>query len=122
MKKVSKIKYRIQELAVNSGLTKEVYYPKIGSTPANFRGSKLETGVNSDVIEKIITLFPNIDLHWLITGEHKKEETLLLNEPKPSYGPHAEIEYLKELVKAKDETIAILKQQTGFKESNGKAS
>lgn len=122
MKKVSKIKYRIQQIAENSEFTKEIFYPKIGSTPANFRGNKLETGVNSDTIEKIITLFPEIDLYWLITGEHKTEEIVVLGEPKAGYGLEAEIEHLKELLKAKEETIAILKQQTGFNESKGKAS
>ena len=28
-------------------------------------------GINSKSIEKIISEFPNINLHWLITGEQK---------------------------------------------------
>ena len=74
MKKVSNIKERIKEFAENTGLTQDVFFKKINSTAANFRGKKLETGVNADLIERIVSLYPSIDLHWLITGEKKIEE------------------------------------------------
>lgn len=71
MKKVSNIKERIKEFAETTGVSKEIFFKNIGVTPANFRGKKLETGVNADLIGKIVSLYPSIDLHWLITGEVK---------------------------------------------------
>lgn len=74
MNKVSNIKDRIKEIAVNSSDSQEIFFKKIGTTTANFRGKKLQTGVNSDLIEKIVSLYPAIDLHWLITGNAKKAD------------------------------------------------
>jgi len=85
VKKVSYIKIRIKELAENSSLSKEKFFEKIGTTPANFRGKKLNTGVNSEIIATIVSIYPDTDLHWLITGEHKKVETHALNEPEANY-------------------------------------
>ncbi|WP_340074488.1 helix-turn-helix transcriptional regulator [Leptobacterium sp. I13] len=84
VKKVSNIKERIRKIAENTGLTKEVFFRKIGATSANFRGKKLETGVNSELIEKIVSLYPNINLHWLLTGVGDMEQQTL-NEPSETY-------------------------------------
>jgi hypothetical protein len=73
VKKVSSIKDRIKEFADTTGENKDVFFEKLGVTSANFRGKKLLTGVNADVIEKIVAFYPEIDLYWLITGNHNKK-------------------------------------------------
>lgn len=40
----------------------------IGVTTANFRGEAKKTPINSDTIEKILSLFPEISPRWLISG------------------------------------------------------
>ena len=45
-------------------------------TSANFRGDKINRPINSNAIEKIITLYPDINPTWLIAG---KGEMLLNN-------------------------------------------
>jgi hypothetical protein len=87
VKKVSSIKERIKEFAENTGENKDLFFEKIGVTSANFRGKKLQTGVNADLIEKIVSIYPDIDLQWLITGKEKstKENYDLLNEEKDKY-------------------------------------
>ena len=85
MKKVSNIKYRIKEFAEKTGENKDLFFEKLGTTSANFRGKKLDTGVNGDLIGKIVSLYPDINLHWLITGKTKYAEGEVqntLNEPK----------------------------------------
>jgi len=113
--KVSNIKERIK---------------KIGVTSANFRGKKLETGVNADLIEKIVSLYPDVNLHWLITGEQKKEDTAgpsIVNETEDRNVDvlERELAHAKELVRAKDETIASLQRALeiiGDRNGSSKAS
>ncbi len=62
MNKISNIKEIIKEYAENSGISQELFFKNIGVTSSNFRGKKLETGVNADLIEKIVTLYPDIHL------------------------------------------------------------
>lgn len=89
MKNVSNIKTRIKEIAENTGDSLDTFFTKIGTTAANFRGKKLDTGVNSEIIVNIVSLYPDTDLHWLITGEKKTTiETPhhISQEPKSEYG------------------------------------
>jgi hypothetical protein len=87
VKKVSSIKERIKQFAENTGENKDIFFEKIGVTSANFRGKKLLTGVNADLIEKIVSLYPDVNLEWLITGkERRKEESYLkVAESTPNY-------------------------------------
>lgn len=63
------IKDRILEISDYSGLTKELFFSKIGMTTANFRGKAKETPINSTAIENILSVFPEINPEWLITGK-----------------------------------------------------
>ena len=116
MKKVSNIKERIKVFAENTGENQDVFFEKIGVTSANFRGKKLQTGVNADLIEKIVSLYPDIDLHWLITGkrqETEKESFVLVNEPAENYINEEDIGMI-EMVKE----FAILKEKLRIAENN----
>lgn len=62
------IKDRILKISDYSGLTKELFFSKIGMTTANFRGKAKETPINSTAIENILSVFPEINPEWLITG------------------------------------------------------
>ena len=105
MKKISTIKERIKEFAENTGENKDLFFEKIGQTSSNFRGKKLSTGVNADVIEKIVTNYPYIDLQWLITGKETKsskqeEKTIAhVKEPQENYGENYKEKYLQVLEK-----------------------
>ncbi len=76
MNKVSTIKDRIKYLAEKQESTLEDFFKSIGQTSANFRGDKLLRPINSDVIDKIVSIIPDVNLHWLITGQEKKAEYL----------------------------------------------
>lgn len=117
MNKVSNIKYRIKEFAENTGENKDLFFEKLGTTSANFRGKKLETKVNADVIEKIVSFYPDVDLEWLITGKESKKEkeyVLQVKEEEESYGKNYKdlyIEVLEENREIKNELIAQLKKR-----------
>tara|TARA_B110000091_G_scaffold90346_1_gene98982 strand:+ start:381 stop:740 length:360 start_codon:yes stop_codon:yes gene_type:complete len=71
-KKTPTIKERILLVAKNEGLSYESFLAKVDLKYANFKGKQKLGGINSKSIEKIISEFPNINLHWLVTGDHNK--------------------------------------------------
>lgn len=62
------IKDRILQIAEYHAIPKEKFFRDLGVTSANFRGKAKETPINSAVIEKIFTSYPEISLEWLING------------------------------------------------------
>lgn len=85
--KFSLIKERVVEYIENRGIQKEKFFSRIGVTSANFRGNAKTTPLNSTTIENIITLYPDINLTWLITGKGNMlvEADQVLHEPSATY-------------------------------------
>lgn len=65
------IKDRMIEFIDSKGIVKERFYDMIGMTSANFRGNARNSPINFKAIKKMIENFPDLNLHWLITGEGK---------------------------------------------------
>lgn len=63
------IKDRIMLLIETKRVPKGRTFTELGVTSANFRGKAKSTPVNSDVIANIFTMFPDVNLEWLIAGE-----------------------------------------------------
>jgi pheromone shutdown protein TraB len=63
------IKDRIIKVIEFKGIAKEKFYLEIGMTSANFRGKAKETPLNSTAIENILSVIPDINLDWLLTGK-----------------------------------------------------
>lgn len=63
------IKERIIQLIEYKGIPKEKFYTKIGMTSANFRGESKKRPINSNAIENILTVIPDVNTEWLITGK-----------------------------------------------------
>lgn len=63
------IKDRVIQVIEFKGVKKEDFFPKIGMTSANFRGSAKNTPLNSNAIENILSIFKDINPEWLITGD-----------------------------------------------------
>jgi hypothetical protein len=63
------IKDRIIKVIEFKGIAKEKFYSEIGMTSANFRGKAKETPLNSTAIENILSVIPDINLDWLLTGK-----------------------------------------------------
>lgn len=63
------IKDRIIQLLETKGVAKESFYVKIGMTSASFRGNAKKTPLNSNAIENILSLIPDANPDWLLTGK-----------------------------------------------------
>ena len=60
-------KERLKEFVSKQGLGQNAFEKKVGIA-VGYLASK-SVSVTSDTIEKVIENFPNLNLHWLITGE-----------------------------------------------------
>ncbi|MAC86386.1 MAG: peptidase S24, partial [Flavobacteriales bacterium] len=69
MSKLTYIKQRIKYISEKQNIKKEFFFNSIGMTSANFRGEKLYRPINSKAIETILSIYPEINLHWLVTGQ-----------------------------------------------------
>lgn len=67
--KFTLIKSRIIQLLEAKGIPKEKFYKSIGMTSASFRGKARGTPLNSNAIENILSIIPDANLNWIITGE-----------------------------------------------------
>jgi len=67
--KFTTIKKRCNYISENYEVSKSAFYRKIDMSSGSFRGNAINTPLNSNAIEKIITNYPQINVHWLITGE-----------------------------------------------------
>lgn len=71
--KFSTIKDRVIQIIEYYGFTKTEFCSKIGITTANLRGNAKKTPLNSDTIENIFTICPQISPDWLLTGKGEME-------------------------------------------------
>ena len=87
MNKITNIKERIRYIADIKKIKKEEFFNQLGISSANFRGDKIDRPINSDTIENLITLYPDINPHWLLTGEGEPfhAEVEQVNEPNTTY-------------------------------------
>lgn len=76
--KISSIKERILKIPENKGISKENFFTEIGMTYGNFKGKSKGTPINSNAIVDILSIYPDINLEWLLTGKGsmlKSEQT-----------------------------------------------
>jgi len=62
------IKERIIQVLRYKKLNKENFFKEIGMTSANFRGNAKNSPLNSDAIENILSVLPDVNPEWLLTG------------------------------------------------------
>ena len=92
------IKERIRQVAENKGIKYKDLYDILEMSDAGFKGEHLSKPIKSDALVYLVTKYPDIDLHWLITGkEAKKEEKEknMLNEPPENYGSSYKDKYIE---------------------------
>ena len=109
-KKIYHIKERIKQVAENKGIPLGKFFKELGVSSTGFSGEKIKKGVNSETIQKLICLFPDVDLHWLVTGEAKKEvlqSNVIVNEPDTNYKTRT-IE--SDILALRDGQLKIMKQ------------
>lgn len=65
----SNIKERIMQIAKNQNISYESFFEKIGVSYGNFKGDNKKRPINSNVLENILTIYPNVNPEWLLTGK-----------------------------------------------------
>lgn len=118
------IKERILQFVENQKIKKVDFFAKIQMTSANFRGLQLSSSINSSVIERIITIYPELNLYWLITGKGEmlvrkndyaiSSDTMVhqVNETKVQYDSKAEVyELQKQIIDTQSKLIEQLQQK-----------
>lgn len=100
------IKGRILQLIDYKGVDKIKFLEKNKLSASNYRSKSLYSEVGGDVIAKISSLFPDINVHWLVTGEGK----MLLSDVKKS-NIKSDIDDYKEKYYKKLEELDICKSK-----------
>lgn len=67
--KFTNIKERILYIAEYKGVVKESFFEKINMTYGNFKGKSKQTPINSNAIVDILSIYPDIEPNWLLTGK-----------------------------------------------------
>lgn len=69
MEEISTIKKNIFYFIDYKGITKEEFYNKTGISSSNFKGINRKSEIGGDKLIKILTIYPEINAEWLITGK-----------------------------------------------------
>lgn len=69
MDKISTIKQNILYFVESQGFKKEDFFNQIEISYSNFKGKSLFSEIGADKIVKILTIFPQINPDWLLTGK-----------------------------------------------------
>lgn len=103
--KFSNIKERILQIANNQNISYEKFCEKIGVTYGNFKGENKKRPINSNILENILSIYPNVNPSWLLTGQGK----MLIEEDS----------YIEELISPNnDKEVELLQKQIALLEEN----
>lgn len=64
----SPIKERCYAYIDFKGISKEIFFSKTEISPSNFKGNGAKSELGGDKIVKILSIFPDINPQWLLTG------------------------------------------------------
>ena len=108
------IKERILQLAKVKKLTMEEFCNKIDMSYANFKGEAKKRPINSNTIVKLFTIFPDINLKWLLLGEGAIiEQGTQQGTEGASASNHELVKYLENKVKEKEQALEICLREQG---------
>lgn len=108
--KKSNIKERILEIAKYKGIAYEKFSEMIGMTYASFKGMQKNTPINSNALDIILSLFPDISAEWLVAGKGEMWQ-VKAEPPEKTSTPQQLIDWLREKdmqVSEKDKEIKEL--------------
>ena len=83
-------KERIIELLNYKDINVSTFFPSINLSYSNFKGRQLKSSPSVDVLAKIKTIIPDVNIEWLVTGEGDMLQS------QNSTVPNNFVEYLRE--------------------------
>lgn len=106
------IKDRIKEIAQYKSLSIRAFEEKCNLGRGNISNMSSEGAIGSDKLAKIIDTFPDVDIYWLLMGEHRKEGSDI----KEASVSETIIDRLTEKIAKQGEEIGRLKEQIRYLE------
>ena len=65
---LASVKRRILLIADIKRVSKEDFCSSIGQTYGNYKGKNLDTAVSSDVLANILSMYPDVNIDFILTG------------------------------------------------------
>jgi TolA-binding protein len=114
-KKSTLVKDRVLEIARYKGESIEKFLSEIGMTYGSFKGKAKNGALNSTALEKILTLYEDVNPTWLLTGNEemikKNENNFKISTPVFEQNDQSErIADLKEHIESQKLTIQMMKE------------
>ncbi len=104
---MTNVKERLLQYIKSQGINKEDFFEIVGLSYSNFKGIQKNSGLNSDSIVKILSIYSNINLYWLILGDGdmlvKNDQQNEIKEPIAKYNTGTQSD--------KDKIISLLEDQ-----------
>lgn len=119
------IKERILYITNFKQIGKEKFFNDLGVTYGNFKGKAKEKALSSDVLAKIVSIYPDINPEWLLTGKGNMLKSMeglhYVNEPEEKYSVDYKRLYLREceIVDVLKKQIIELEEKLGIKRNAG---
>lgn len=73
--KIANIKERILHLIDSKGYTKELFFKNLGVSYGNFKGENKKRPLNSNTLADILSIIPDVNAEWLLTGNGEMLKT-----------------------------------------------
>lgn len=125
MEKSDKIKLRLLEVAKNKGISYEKFFKDFSTSYDNFKGKSLKSSLRSAVLVDFSHKHPDVNLHWLITGEKKETKEIPQNiamERPSNYGNSYRDKYFEVLEENRvlsKKVISLLESNNNLKKDTG---
>lgn len=74
------IKERVLQVAKYYNISYESFSTKIGMSYSSFKGPQKNTPINSNALDILLSLFPNVSAEWLLTGKGEMLKKIPENE------------------------------------------
>lgn len=116
--KISNIKSRILQFANYKGISNEKFCEKIGMTYGAFKGTAKHRPINSDALERIFALFPDVNIGWLLTGEGEmiRDSSFKYSNEELEKILESNNKLIADLLKTKNEYIDLMKEVQKLKD------
>lgn len=110
-KNISTVKERILHIAKIKRVAKKTLCENIGMTYGNFKSEAKKTPLNSDAIANLFSLYPDVNLEWIIAGKGEPLKDILSDFQMKDGGVH---KFLMDEIKTLSGEKRILEEENQY--------